>query len=316
MEVLVLQGRRFLYGRAAASHRSGPLESLPPEEVAEEASLELRASLAAFRRESEDEATIDRVYLATETTDATALCEHVAGQTGYPCETAAPFARSVVKDDALASDVSLAALGAALVVQGRAPLVIDLTPETVREAREAAQRRRSLAALGGIAAALLVLIAAGYILEVRQRQAYIEDLRALEREYAPEAESVRQRSRQLSILQQQVDPAGSALEILARVTEKAPSDEINFLQFTYDRGQKAVIRGRAMTPQLVDRLTQDLREEGGIYATAQRGGNTTVPEWDRQVTEYVITIDLTRAPEEGVDEATTEDEGEEFYDAE
>jgi hypothetical protein len=297
MEVLVLHGRRLLYSRGVASLRTGN-----PEELAEDLAVEVRASLSAYRRDSEDGAAVERLYAASEWTEPGPLCEALTADTGLPCAPV-PLGRGLVTagEDKL-SAAPLAALGAALAAQGRAPLALRLTPESLRAAQARAARKRMTAVAAGLAALLLATAAAYYGLALYQRYAYLNELEARAAEVEVQAADVVAKSRQLDLLQRQVDPGGSALEVLARVSEAAPEADLVFTRFLYERGLRTSVAVRAKTTQQLDEFTAALREKGPLFAQAHRGPERATREFDTDVVDCTVEVPFpTAATPEGME---------------
>ena len=258
VEVLVMNGAQLEYGRGVASPRSGPLRDTPIEDLVEELSLEVRASLSAHRREAEDGEGAEKVYLCSEWADLPALAEPLSAQTGYDCQPASFVQRLVTHGGEKLTVFPVAALGAALAVQDRASHAIDLVPASLAASRAAASRKRRLI-LGAAVLGVVLLAAGAYWAQAAcLRWSYMAELSARAEKLRPAAEGVIEKTRQLRILQRQVDPSGSALEVLAQVSESAPPSGINIIQFTYERGVRIDIAGRASTTNEIDKFAQSL----------------------------------------------------------
>lgn len=311
VEVLVLKGTSIEYGRAVASHRAGPLPDLAREDLVEELAMEIRASLSAHRRESEDGEPVEKIYLCSEWADAAALSEGLAEVMGQECRPA-DFARTLVtQGEENVSTTPLTLLGAALTAQGRAPHVIDLVPASLMASRAVASRKRILKSAALWALVALLALSAWYGQTAYQRASYAAELEGRAAALRPEAQSVMSKRQQLRILQRQVDPSGSALETLATVTKLAPASGLTISQFTYERGTRITIRGRARTFNEVEKLAADLRESGGpLFADTRRGDIKPVKEQNGEdAVEYSILVPFPTQAGEGDTGAGSAPEG-------
>jgi hypothetical protein len=124
----------------------------------------------------------------------------------------------------------------------------------------------------------------------------------------PAAESVAQKSQELRILQSQVDPSGSALEVLSRVMELAPPTGLNITQFTYERGVRVDILGRARSTEEIDLFAKALRDEGGpLFKDTRRGATKPSSEYSADVVEYAIVVPFAAgAAQEGQTQSTAD----------
>jgi type II secretion system protein L len=291
IEVLVMNGSRLEYGRGVASHRKGSLRDVPLEDLVEEIGLELRASLSAYRRESEDGEEVERIYLCSEWADPGLLADRLGETSGYRCEAAQGIRALAAGGGEDLAALPAAALGAALAAQGRAMHAVDLEPPSLAGSRAAVSRKRKLMGAGAVLAALLVAAGGYYAQAVYLRTAYIAELTAQADALRPAAESVAEKSRQLRILQSQVDPSGSALEVLSKVMELAPASGLTLVQFTYERGVKADLLGRARSTEEIDQFALALRERGGpLFVDARRGATRSIQEFGRDVVEFAIVV--------------------------
>lgn len=308
VEVLVMNGPRLEYGRGVVSHRDGSLEDQPLDGLTEEMALEVRASIAAHRRESEDGEGVDRIYLCSEWADVGALCERLAGETGYECSPVPLDSGLVTRGREHLAAVPLVPLGAALTAQGRAAFAVDLVPASLADARAAAARKRRLIVGAALAAAVLLAIGGVFAQQVHVRRAYARELETRVEALRPEAEGVLEKRKQLRILMRQVDPSGSALETLSRAVELAPEAGLTITQFTYERGVRIDIQGRARTTDEIDQFTSSLRDEGGtLFAQARRGATKPAVEPSgNEAVEYTIAVPFSSVEAEEGEEAAVE----------
>lgn len=293
MEVLVFNGRHLEYARAIAGAHDWPQAANPESEVLEELGVELRSSLAAHRRDSEDGLGADSVLVCSEWADAAPIAEALSGITGFECAAADILGRNGVDKSDLACQPA-AAIGAALAAQQRANCIIDLVPASLVRTRSA--RATKMTALR--AALLLVAVGIGvfglYAVAAYQRQAYIGDLRNRIAEIEEPAQSVAIKRAQLGRIQRQVDASGSALELLAHLSERAPMSGITITSYSYTQGKELTIRGRAMGYSDFDRLAEELRamgrEDVPLFRRASLGPSKEVQENNQTVFDYEIRI--------------------------
>jgi len=292
LDAVVIRGQQLEYDRGVASNQEWDFAANG--EAATEAAIEIRASLGAYRRESEDGENPEALYLCSDcldVTDATGILTH---ETGFTCEPALFAAQLVGPGAEKLSGIPMTALGAALTALGRSAITIKLLPETVLQHRARSVFKRKASAM---AALILMLIASGwglYFQAVRQRTALITDLEAQIAQIEPNAKGVVSKQRQLEILQQQVDRKGSVLELLAALCSAAPNENLNISRFTFDHGQEANTWGRAMTINEVDAFTQALRAIGAStlpqFANARRLYEVSVPERNERIFNYAIGV--------------------------
>ncbi len=290
IEILVTGPRAIEYGRGVALGPGMSLEEGRLDEIIEELASEVRASLSAYRREADAEEEIACVYVASEVFNPRHLCEKLTSRLGMACEPA-PFARDLAGPN-VRHTTPLAVLGAALTAQGRAPLVVNLVPESMVARRAAQDFRRSLTKVLLVMAAILLASGLCYGQAVRLRLAYIGEISTQAAELRPSASNVLEKRRQLRVLQRQVNPAGSALEVLANVMRVAPESGLNVTQFIYRRGTELLVQGRAKSVEEVDAFSSALRDQGGpLFAQARRGPLKSVLEANGQpVEEYQIKV--------------------------
>lgn len=262
LEVVVLRGARLEYVRGVAVARDWRADGAPANEALEELSVEVRAALSAYRRESEDGEGADRLFLCGETTDVGPWCEALEALTGVECRPAS-FALDVVHKGAEQLPVlPLVSLGAALSAQDRARITLTLVPESLTRARAASAMRRTAYKAGGLVAAVAVGLGALYLQAVQQRQAYIRELESRVSEVQPLARGVASKQRLLRTLEHQVDRSGTFLEVFARICEAAPSSGINIDRLNFVHNKRMWFEGTAVSDLEVNRWAEALREAG------------------------------------------------------
>jgi len=289
LEMLVVNGHRLEYDRAIAmSHDWDALGS----DAAEELALEVRATLSAHRRESEDGLRVERLYLSSDWTDVGTACARLAEDTGYECRPAS-FVDAIAKGKPL-SRLPLVLVGAAFAAQDRAAVAVDLVPESLVQARQRSVLKRKLATGGLLGVSVVAAMLVWYGVAVHQRNAYLRDLGRRIDEVRPVAQAVATKERNLRVLREHVERSGTALDLLVRAMELAPESGLRFTRFTFERGREAKIEGRVLDRSLITRYTDELRNAGDSevpqFREARTGGSNPVTERNEPVHEFEIDI--------------------------
>ncbi len=296
LEVLVLQNGRLVYGRGVAAQHDWKDVARADSAAAEDLASEVRASLSAYRRESEDGESAERVYVCSDYADCAAAAASLAGLTGYDCAPAT-FAASIFDHAApISPGIPLASAGAALAAQGRASLAISLVPSSLTQARRSNVVRRSLMKGGGLAAAVLLCAIAVFAQAYYQRASYSSELQQQLNSLQPTAEAVREKYAQLMRLQQNLDRRGSALELLAAVIDLMPRSGVTITRFDFRHNDTLTIQGRAESQGLASQLAEEMRNNGQKtvpqFARAHLGVTKQEMEQDRQVYQFEIIVPL------------------------
>ncbi|MBN2309533.1 MAG: pilus assembly protein PilM [Candidatus Hydrogenedentes bacterium] len=306
LEVLGIDGCRMTYGRALAVPRNWDPDSDGAQAAYEELAVEVRASLSAYRRESDDGAGADRVHVGSDCVDVRHACEILSAETGLECAPARFAHRLVVNGADRLPGLPLVSLGAALAAQGHAPVAISLVPETIVRQRQRLVARRKAGRALALVVALAVALLALYAQALYQRKAYIRRLETRIAALQPAAEAVEQKTRQLARLQTHVESHGTALGLLARLCTLMPSSGINITRFAFVHGQGINIEGRAESEGNVFLLTESLREAGRNdvpeFLRAHQGPWEREMERNQEVIRYTIVIPF---PEEADDDGHT-----------
>lgn len=293
-EVVIMHDGKLSFGRGIATAQDWTQAGDDPH-VSEELAIEMRGSLSAYRRESEDGLGVDTVYLCSEWADVTQALEALKPELSYPVQEA-EFARALVSEGREHLDIlPLTALGAALTVQGRADWAINLESESLRQSRSKRTLRRSVVQYAGLATAALVLLGTLFFQHVHYKENYVEELRQQVGTIQPAAQNIIEKQRQLGILQRQVQRGGTALEYLARVTEVAP-DDVNLTRFYFVNGQGVVLEGRAKSFPDLDQFVGNLRANGrdneDFFRNAVITTQRSETERDESVTAYQISVPM------------------------
>ncbi len=305
VEVLVMHNGRLAYGRGAASQHDWKNLTQAGSPEVEDLAMEVRASLSAYRRESEDGEGVDRIYVCSDYADCAAAAKALAESTGFDCAPAT-FAASVFEPaQAPAPGIPLVSAGAALAAQDRASLAISLVPESLVRTRRSNELRRGLLGGGGLAAAVALCAFAVFAQAYYQRVAYSRELQQRINDVQPAAETVRGRYAQLMRLQQNLDRRGSALELLAAVSDLIPRAGVTITRFAFAHNDTLTIQGRAESQGLAFQLAEEVRNNGQKdvpqFARAQGGPTKPEMEQNRQVYQFEIIVPLAaeEAPAEG-----------------
>ena len=267
LEIVVLGGARLQYGRGIATVQ----DWAESPDALNELALEVRGSLAAFRRESEDGTPVDRVYLCSEWLAVTSACETLEHETGKECQPAVFAKRLITKGQEHVDTLPLVSLGAALAAQDRAAISINLLPESMTRVRALEGAKSTFLKGFGLVAVILLALSGLYFQAVHQRDAYIRELQKQIKELEPSARGVTAKQEQLSILRQQVQHHGSALEILASAFKAGPAGKLTVIRFLYNRKDGVHINGRASSIDEVQSFAQTLRDmaQNGLEQLAQ-----------------------------------------------
>jgi len=311
LEIIVIENNQLEYGRAIASMQEWDMEGPTAEEALEELAVETRASLTAYRRESETGEGVDAVYLCSGFADVTRPCENLFHELGQEC-TPARFARDLITHGAehLSENLAypVAMLGAALIAQGRGNVKIQLLPQTLLDAREKVGTRKTAIRFAIIAAAIFLALIGLYAEAVYQRTSYQQQLRNRIEAIRPHAEGINSKQRQLRILQRQLERSGGAVELLAAICDVLPKSGINISRFLFMHNDRIEISGRASNLPMLDRLIDDFHQAGKStwpqFASAQRIYEKEVMERNQPVLEYKIRMLFpeTESPEGEEDE--------------
>ncbi|HUW60435.1 MAG TPA: pilus assembly protein PilM [Candidatus Bathyarchaeia archaeon] len=304
LEVVVIRDGQLEYGRAVASSQS-------LEDIEEELRVEIRASLAAYRRESEDGESVNDIYLASDCADVAPHCQALAPEFEQPCAPAQFVATLLSQDAAPVPALAAAPLGAALLAQDRGAVSIRLLPQSLVAARQRSDVKRKaihLAAAGLVALAGLGIM---YGQAVQQRRAYLRELRAQISRIEPAAQQIASKQKQLRILQTQVERSGSVVELMASLVDLFPPAGMNITRLIYARESGLEIYGRAENLTQVERLAQDLIDVGKAslaqFARAEQAYEHKVLERNIEVLDYKIVVPFQKKEAEAQTEENEEE---------
>lgn len=323
LEIVVIKDGRLAYGRAVASMQEWEMEETAGEEAIEELAVETRASLTAYRRESEMGEGVGAVYLCSEFADVAPPCDTLHHELGQECAPAG-FARDLVAHggDMLEGTPGpgsaagypvypVVMLGAALIAQGRGRVNIHLLPRSVIEARQRVGVRRTLIRFAAAAAALVAAAVGLYAEAVYQRSAYVRQLNARIEEIRPHAMGILSKQKQLRILQRQVERSGGAVELLAALCDLFPEAGVNISRFLFIHNDRIELCGRAKTRPELEKLVEDILQAGKStleqFSRAQRVYETQVMEHKEKILEFKIVMPFPET--EAGEQEDKEDEG-------
>jgi Tfp pilus assembly protein PilN len=295
VEAIVLNQGRLEYGRAVATVQDWSLADESQAEALHDLSMEVRASLSAYRRESEDGVGADVVYLCSDWADVTRPAAELGQETGREVAPAAFIDTLVVHGRNKLQALALVSLGAALMVQGRAPVAVNLVPASVRASRELAKVKRVGVRVALVAAVFLASLGLLYLQSVSQRRAYVDELNAAINQLTPRVEDIRSKQRNLTVLQNQVSREGSLLELLALACQAMPSQHINITHVNFRHGNHLGIAGRARDLRYIDSFTERLRQSGiPQLAQASQAYANVIQERSADVLQFAVTIPFPR----------------------
>lgn len=307
LEIVVMVGRRLDYGRGVASPQDWSLAAdTASAEILEELQVELRASLSAHRRESDDGEGVDVIYLSSDWAAVKEPCCLLANEFSEECREA-PFVRDLaVRGAELLRGVPVAALGAALLAQDRGDVIIRLLPEAVMAARRRSGSQRKVLRYAIAAGAVLAGIGIFYGQAVYQRQSYIKELRAQIAQVEPRAKGIASKQEQLQIIKEQVEQDDNVLHLLSELCQVYPESEMNITRFVYSHKERLEVYGRAKVLDNVFKLTNDLRALGKTslkqFAQAQQAYYVKSNERGQEVWDYRFFIPLNTTEEVRIEE--------------
>lgn len=258
LEVLIFHGSRLLFGRGVASEQNWALAGAEAANADEEIAIEVRGSLSAFRRESDDGEGAELLFVSSDY--PVALDERVEALSVHTGKEVAPAGFAAPLSTTPGAPVaSLIALGAALSVQGRGEIDINLLPAAETRARAVAGAKVLLLRASYYAAALLVVAFGLYAQAWWQRKAYIRELEKRYEAVEPGTRGLAEKQEQLTILRQQMRRSASPVQMLAVAAEAIPENAANIVQFQYNLNDGAEVFGRAQSVDVVQQFAANLR---------------------------------------------------------
>ena len=304
-EIAVVSGGRLAYSRGVASGQDWAVVAKDPtagggggimqETPVDELAAEIRSSLGAYRRDSEDGEGVDMLYVGCDGEDVFTLCRHLSDALGKECRPAT-FGRDAGVLGKGLDRAPLAALGALLTGRGAPAISIGLLPERIAARRQSQSTKRLALRVGVFAAVLLVVLGALYWQSVRAREKMIAELDGRVRSMEPNARGIAEKREQLNILRRQVDRKGSIVEQLATVVDALPEGRSNITRISLDREEGISIWGRAKSVDDVAEFAQNLRNKAAeglaFFAQARSLYEQKALERDMPVFTYQVDIPI------------------------
>ncbi|MBI5094907.1 MAG: hypothetical protein HZB26_21035 [Candidatus Hydrogenedentes bacterium] len=305
-EVLALNGIRLDYTRGIASPQDWEQTGDTARAGLDELATEIRASLSAYRRESEDAHGAEALYFCSEWAPVASISEAIAHEVNLPCSPASFAKKLATQGKELLTTLPLGLLGGALVAQGRSPIAISLLPKSVGEARSNAAARRRAVSAGVLAAIVAVGLGLLYAQAVFQRKAYLAQLETRIAQIRDVASGVSAKQKQLKLVQSHLDRSGGVLDLLATFSDLAPPMGMNISRVVYKRGDNFTVEGRSETKESVNQLADELRKSGVPNLEQTISGTLkSVEERGRAVWQYEL---ISKFPaSETVEEESPED---------
>lgn len=291
LEAIVVHEGRLEYGRAVATVQDWSLHGESTVEALHDLAMEARGSLSAYRRESEDGLGAETVFLCSDWADVKLPAEELGNELGRDTSPASFVDKLVVHGRDKLKSLAMVSLGAALAVQDRAPVAVNLVPASVLATREVAKVKRSALRLALVSLFFVACLGALYVQALQQRESYLTELNRAMAEIGPRAEDIRAKQHNLDVLQNQVSREGSFVELLARACDAMPSQNINITHINFRHREHLGLAGRARDLQYVDRLTERLRATGiQQFSQAAQAYTTQIQERSVDVLNYAITM--------------------------
>lgn len=271
IEALMVARGRPRYGRAIPTVQDWTLSGEDASGAMHELAIEVRGSLLAHRRESEDGADVEKVYLCSDWAEI-APAAALGPEIGCDCVVARDLVNKIVSRGAdQISATPLVALGAALEAQDRSAFRINLLPASVTRARKLEGARMNLLLGAGMVAAIAVMLFGLYYQASWQRQRLIQELERQAAAVSPLAKGVAAKQEQLQILRRQVDRTGTVLELMAAIFNAAPESRVSLTRMTFQREHGINLWGHALSVDDVQDFAEALRNaaQGGLHRLAQ-----------------------------------------------
>ena len=305
LEVLVVRRGTTEYSRGIPTHQDWSLPEDSKIDALEELRIEVRNSMTAHRRESEDGTGADQVYVCSEWAPLDAPAQFLAEELGYPAAPAT-FAMKLVESGVdTVSGVPLVALGAALTAQDRARIPINLLPKNVQRMRSSATARIKAIRVAVAAVLVIMLGTAAFYQRTWQKEAYIAYLEEQADLIRPHVRDLNVKRKHLERLQSQVARSGSVLELLAGIIDRTPAEDFNFSRFMFEHDRGITINGRATTLNAIERLPEELRAAAtqGFpqFAAAREEYRQQAEERKQDIWTFEIQMEFPE-PEESDDE--------------
>ena len=302
IEVLLSCGAQIEFGRGVAL--SVPLDEAGgiSARTLGDLTTELKKSAAAYKREAVSEISEIAWELSSDGAGAASVATALSRELPGGCRPASRFLERVtVGRKHVEVSVPLAAMGAALCMQGRGANEVDLLPESCRARRARTRTRNALVRMAAAALMLAIALGGAYAQALVQRNHYIDELEERAEELRPYAHSVRTKREHLRRVQQQVERTGTALETLSAIAELAPREGLNINRFSFRYGESLTLQGRAREPGYFDLMLDDMRAAGRLslpqLAAAHEVYRTVTRERNQEVWGFSISVPFPKTGE-------------------
>ncbi len=299
IEVLVFSQGRLAFSRGVASVQDWAGEGDAAASAQEELAIEVRGSLAAYRRESEDGLGADSLIVTCDWTPSGRWAEALESDTGKDCMAAPMPARLVSAGGQHLQGAPWAALGAALSALGRGRYTVELLPQSVVAGRRMEGARALYVRAGAMAALFLLALGILYGQMVYTRNHYITQLKAQRARLEPNAAGITAKQEQLLVLRRQVEQSGTPLEYLGALAKVAPEEGLNFTRINYARETGIELFGRALVLDEIHAFTERVRGMKSAFELfAQARSVYEEKAVERTTPVFLYQIDLSQPDEE------------------
>ena len=310
IEVLVLEGGQLAYTRGVAADPEWNPEGLDTAsaEMIEELGAEIRGSLLAYRRESEEGDGVEQIYLSSESADVTQVAETLAKAMEKSCAPANFALPLITKGAEHLSTLPLVFLGGVLAAQNRATISFTLLPGYLSQERKLKDVQTKFFKMALCVVLILFGFGALYFQAVAQRQVVIDDLNRQLALIEPSALDIASKQEKLQILARQVEYNGTVLELLAKISEAAGDWGLNVTRLTYNYETGIDLWGRTKKRDNVNDFNEMLRsitdEHLRMFAQAQSAYYEDAKERNRSIFLYKVNIPILE-PEDSDDTVGT-----------
>jgi hypothetical protein len=205
---------------------------------------------------------------------------------------------------------TLTLIGAYLTADSDNPLTINLLPRALAEKRKLQSLRKTVLRIVAVILVNVVAFGGLYFQAAYQRQSYIAELQKRIKAIEPQARGVIEKQKQLRILREQVDRSGSVLELLASLSDLAPSSDLNIASFQFRRNEGVQLSGRTSSQADSANFAQAIREMGKnslpLFAGAKHQYTQETAERDVKVWDYALEIPFPVAEEKSKEDTSRE----------
>ncbi len=295
LEVAAVRGSALQFTRGVASTQDwGKIGTPEGADALEELSIELRNSLSAYRRESDDGMGADFTFVSSEHVDLDAVSGALGREMGIEVSLPPVCATLLAPESIQISGQPMVLLGAALSAMDRASLTVDLMPDDLVKSQEFDRLQKIAKKIASVAAVILLALSLYFLQGAMARKSYVQELQKQVAALAPQAQGVSEKQERLRMLREQVAQNGTVLEMLSQATASAPETKLTITQFEFDNEKGIQMFGRAREREDVVRYADTLRGlaatelklwEAASYVYIQDG-----TEFDKNIFMYQIQV--------------------------